>query len=66
MPVMVEPSGTVELSVRLVVGAEPVRGTARLPNGQDSEFWGWLELAELVHGAALGGAATTHAGGSVG
>lgn len=41
-----------ELCVRIVVGSDPVRGTAILPTGEHSEFWGWLELAEVVQSAA--------------
>ncbi len=37
-----------ELSVQIVIGSDPVRGTATLPTGERSEFWGWLELAEIV------------------
>ncbi len=45
---------TVELAVMLVVGADPVRGTARLPSGEHRDFWGWLELAEIVQRIADG------------
>jgi len=34
--------------VQIVIGSDPVRGTAILPTGERSEFWGWLELAEIV------------------
>lgn len=37
-----------ELSVQIVIGSDPVRGTATLPTGKRSDFWGWLELAEIV------------------
>jgi hypothetical protein len=41
-----------ELSVQIVIGSDPVRGTASLPTGEHSEFWGWLELAEIVQRVA--------------
>ena len=50
-----EAPGTVELAVTLTQGSEPARGGARLPNGQRREFWGWLELAEIVRNVAEDG-----------
>jgi hypothetical protein len=50
-----ESSGTVELAVTLVVGSDPVRGSVRLGDGHGREFWGWLELAEIVQEVAESG-----------
>ena len=36
-----------ELRVK-VAGADPLRGSIRLSEGDTREFWGWLELAELI------------------
>jgi hypothetical protein len=47
----------VELAVTLVLESDPVRGAVRLPDGQQHEFWGWLELAEIVQRVAEGGGA---------
>jgi hypothetical protein len=43
---------TVELVLAVEVGAEPIRGSVRAPDGRRREFWGWLELAEIVQGAS--------------
>jgi hypothetical protein len=45
----------VELNVRLVAGSSPLRGSMRLTGGETREFWGWLELAELIQQASDGG-----------
>ena len=50
-----ESRGTVELAVTLVAGSDPVRGSVRLGGGHRREFWGWLELAEIVQEVAEGG-----------
>jgi len=55
-----------ELSVQIVIGSDPVRGTATLPTGERSEFWGWLELAEIVQSVTkreIGGAGAQAAAG---
>ena len=36
-----------ELSISLAWG-DPLRGSLRLAEGEPREFWGWLELAELI------------------
>jgi hypothetical protein len=62
IPLVHEAPETVELTVTLAHGSEPVRGGARLPDGQRREFWGWLELAEIVQDVVaddLGLAGTT-------
>ncbi len=46
---------TTELTVQLVVGADPIRGVARLPGCERREFWGWLEFAEIVQTATDAG-----------
>ena len=51
IPGVDETTGSDQLCVQIVVGSDPVRGTAQLPNGEQSEFWGWLELAEIVQSA---------------
>lgn len=43
---------TVELVLALEVGADPIRGSVRGTDGHRREFWGWLELAEIVQGAS--------------
>lgn len=48
---MHEQSETIELVVRVVAGSDPIRGDARLAGEQSIEFWGWLELAPIVHNA---------------
>jgi hypothetical protein len=50
-----ETNGTVELAVTLVLGSDPVRGSVLMGNGHRREFWGWLELAEIVQEVADGG-----------
>jgi hypothetical protein len=45
---------TVELTINVVVGSDPIRGTTRLADGERREFWGWLELAEVVQQMADG------------
>jgi hypothetical protein len=52
---MVRAQGTVELNVRLVAGSNPLRGSMQLTGGETREFWGWLELAELIQQASDGG-----------
>jgi hypothetical protein len=48
-----EKDATVELTMEVVVGSDPIRGTTRVAGGEQREFWGWLELAEIVQfGAA--------------
>ncbi|MFZ0043015.1 MAG: hypothetical protein WAK93_17030 [Solirubrobacteraceae bacterium] len=38
-----------DLELRVTVaGADPLRGSVRLSEGDRREFWGWLELAELI------------------
>jgi hypothetical protein len=46
---------TVELTMTVVVGSDPVQGTTRIAGGERREFWGWLELAEIVQHMADGG-----------
>lgn len=38
----------VDITVSVQVGSDPVRGTARLPGGEQRGFWGWMELVTLV------------------
>lgn len=45
----------VELTMTLVVGSDPIQGSARVAGGDRREFWGWLELAEVVQQMADGG-----------
>jgi hypothetical protein len=44
----------VELTMRLVVGSDPIQGSTRVAGGERREFWGWLELAEVVQQTADG------------
>ncbi len=48
MESVINGTGTVELVVRISVGEDPIRGTAVEPGHEPNEFWGWLELAEIV------------------
>jgi hypothetical protein len=41
-------AATVELTISVEVGSDPIRGTARVAGGEHREFWGWLDLAEIV------------------
>ncbi|MGZ4224575.1 MAG: hypothetical protein ACXVS6_06360 [Solirubrobacteraceae bacterium] len=41
-------AATVELTISVVVGSDPIRGSARIAGGERREFWGWLDLAEIV------------------
>jgi hypothetical protein len=41
-------AATVELTISVVVGSDPIRGSARTAGGEHCEFWGWLDLAEIV------------------
>jgi hypothetical protein len=50
-----EDGATVELTMELEVGSDPIRGTTRVAGGERREFWGWLELAEIVQHVADGG-----------
>jgi hypothetical protein len=50
-----EQGATVELTMEVVVGSDPIRGTTRVAGGERREFWGWLELAEIVQHVADGG-----------
>ena len=52
---MHEKDATVELTMEVVVGSDPIRGTTRVAGGDAREFWGWLELAEIVQHTADGG-----------
>jgi hypothetical protein len=61
-----ESRGTVNLAVTLVEGSDPVRGSVRLGDGRSREFWGWLELAEIVQEVAEGGREATEPGSSEG
>jgi hypothetical protein len=38
----------VDITVSLELGSDPVRGTARLPGGEQRGFWGWMELVTIV------------------
>ncbi len=51
---MARADGTVELNLRLVTGSNPLRGSLGT-QGRTLEFWGWLELAELIQQASDGG-----------
>lgn len=51
IPGVDETRTTVQLTVTLVTDSDPVRGSIGLPDGQRREFWGWLELAEIVQQA---------------
>ena len=44
----------VELTMTLVVGSDPIQGSTRVAGGERREFWGWLELAEVVQKTADG------------
>ena len=44
----------VELTMTLVVGSDPIQGSTRVAGGEPREFWGWLELAEVVQKTADG------------
>jgi hypothetical protein len=50
----------VELTMTLVVGSDPIRGSTRVAGGEQREFWGWLELAEIVQHMADGGVSATN------
>jgi hypothetical protein len=50
-----EEDATAELTMEVVVGSDPIRGTTRVAGGERREFWGWLELAEIVQNMADGG-----------
>ena len=41
-------AATVELTISVMVGSDPIRGSARTAGGECREFWGWLDLAEIV------------------
>jgi hypothetical protein len=41
-------AATVELKISVVVGSDPIRGSTRIAGGERREFWGWLDLAEIV------------------
>ena len=45
----------VELTMTLVVGSDPIQGSMRVAGGERRDFWGWLELAEVVQKTADGG-----------
>jgi hypothetical protein len=47
-------AATVELTISVVVGSDPIRGSARIAGGECREFWGWLDLAEIVQQLADG------------
>ncbi len=52
----VEQTGeSVELTMTLVVGSDPIQGSTRVAGGERREFWGWLELAEVVQKTADAG-----------
>jgi hypothetical protein len=55
-----EKDSTVELTMEVVVGSDPIRGTTRVAGGERREFWGWLELAEIVQHMADGGRGTAN------
>jgi len=38
----------VDITVTVERGRDPVRGTARLPEGEERGFWGWMELVTIV------------------
>jgi hypothetical protein len=42
---------TVDVTVTLVVGADPIRGPAAMRGGNGRDFWGWLELSEIFQRA---------------
>jgi hypothetical protein len=50
-----ETGDIVELTMTLVVGSDPIQGSTRVAGGERREFWGWLELAEVVQTTADGG-----------
>lgn len=53
---MHEAPGTVALTITLVIGSDPVRGSVRLQDDEENhEFWGWLELAEVIQRVAEDG-----------
>jgi hypothetical protein len=47
-------AATVELTISVVVGSDPIRGSTRIAGGERREFWGWLDLAEIVQQLADG------------
>ncbi|HET7049585.1 MAG TPA: hypothetical protein VFI54_15075 [Solirubrobacteraceae bacterium] len=47
-------AATVELTISVVVGSDPIRGSTRIAGGERREFWGWLDLAEIVQQTADG------------
>jgi hypothetical protein len=53
-PLVHDTHATVELTIAVVVGSDPIRGTTRLAGGERREFWGWLDLAEIVQQMADG------------
>jgi hypothetical protein len=44
----------VELTMTVVVGSDPIRGSTCVAGGERRDFWGWLELAEVVQQTADG------------
>lgn len=51
---MHDTAATVELTISVVVGSDPIRGKTRIAGGEQREFWGWLDLAEIVQQMADG------------
>jgi hypothetical protein len=47
-------AATMELTISVVVGSDPIRGSARIAGGECRDFWGWLDLAEIVQQLADG------------
>jgi hypothetical protein len=45
---------TAELTISVVVGSDPIRGSTRIAGGERRDFWGWLDLAEIVQQMADG------------
>jgi hypothetical protein len=39
---------SVNITVTVERGQDPVRGMARLPGGEQRGFWGWMELITIV------------------
>ena len=54
IPPVAETGEIVELTMTLVVGSDPIQGSTRVAGGERREFWGWLELAEVVQKTADG------------
>jgi hypothetical protein len=42
------------ITLELIVGADPIRGTIDHAGGSRKSFWGWLELIEELRRVAAG------------